>query len=53
VSVPVLVGVQLLADLQAEVMHPLQRLTYLNGLRQAVQDLILDPGVKRLSDVLG
>ena len=35
--VPALVGVQLLANLQAEGLHALQRLTQLLGLRTAVQ----------------
>jgi hypothetical protein len=47
-----LVGVQLLAHLNADSLQALKSLTYLNGLRQAVQVLILDPGVKRLGGVL-
>jgi hypothetical protein len=52
-DVPVLVGIEFLADLEAKVLHPLQRFTHLHGLRQAIQVLLLDPYVQRLGGVLG
>jgi hypothetical protein len=52
-GVPLLVDVQLLADLDAEGLHPLQRLAHLHGLRRPVQVLILDPPIQRLKSVLG
>ena len=49
---PVLVSIQLFAHLEAYGLHPLQSFTYLDGLRQAVQVLLLDPSIQLLSGVL-
>jgi hypothetical protein len=52
-TVPLLVGVDLLAHFEAESLHPLYRLVHLRGLLYPVQLLILDLPVQRLNGVLG
>jgi hypothetical protein len=50
--VPVLVGVDLLANLQAEGLHTFQGLAQFPGLGLTVQVLILNLGMQRLRRVL-
>src|SRR5918994_4775813 len=52
-GVPVLVGIQLLTDLQTQILPPLQHLAYLYRLRHPVQVLVFDPPVQRLGGLLG
>jgi hypothetical protein len=40
-------------DLEAGVLHPLQRLAHLHGLCPAIQVFVLDPCVQHLGGVLG
>jgi hypothetical protein len=51
-SVPVLVGIQLLAHLDAYSLQVFQGLRHLYGFRSAIEVLVLDLSVQRLSSFL-